>query len=120
MRSGSKRAGGGWRHWTEAEAGAVLAELDGSGLSVAAFARARGISRRRLAYWRERQSAGRVPAFVPVEVAPMAEVRPAPTVTAMPTISVELQGVVVRVREDIAVAKLVDLVVGLAGRERGC
>jgi hypothetical protein len=53
-----------------------------------------------------------MPAFVPVEVAPTA------TVAAM--ISVEVQGVVVRVREEIAVAKLVEIVVGLAGRERAC
>jgi hypothetical protein len=112
MRNGSKQVRGGWQQWTEAEARGVLAELDSSGLSVAAFARARGVSQRRIAYWRVRVGAVRMPAFVPVEVAPTA------TVAAM--ISVEVQGVVVRVREEIAVAKLVEIVVGLAGRERAC
>jgi len=118
MGSGSKRVRGGWRQWTEAEAGGVLAELDGSGLSVAAFARARGISRRRIAYWRERLAACTAPAFVPVEVAPMAEVRGSATAAAI--ISIEVHDVVVRVREGIATAKLLDIVVGLADRERGC
>ncbi len=112
MGNGSKRVRGGWRQWTEAEARDVLAELDGSGLSDAAFARARSISRRRIAYWRERLGVGAVPAFVPVAVAP--------TVIATPTISVEMHGVVVRMREEIAVGKLVEIVVGLAGRECGC
>jgi hypothetical protein len=45
---------GGWPRWTEDEARTALAELAGSGQSVAEFARCRGFSTARIRYWKER------------------------------------------------------------------
>ena len=46
-----------WHHWTETEAKAVLDDFATSGLTPTEFCSRRGISRGRLAYWRERLSA---------------------------------------------------------------
>lgn len=59
------------RYWGEAQGREALAGLAASGLSMAAFGRATGITARRLAWWRGRtapESAGKIE-FVPVEVA---------------------------------------------------
>lgn len=57
--------------WTSAQAGAVLAEQQASGLSLLAFARDNGLSAKRLYWWRRRLEAGSNanvprPAFVEV------------------------------------------------------
>jgi len=44
----------GWKQWTKEQAQQALAEWKESGLSLAAFARERGISSRRLSWWRQR------------------------------------------------------------------
>ena len=59
------------RYWGEVAGHAALDALAASGLSVAAFGRATGITSQRLAWWRGRISpepAGKIE-FVPVEVA---------------------------------------------------
>ena len=60
------------RYWQEADARAVLAELDASGLGMAAFCRRYGVGRQRIRYWRGRlaggEGASRRPAFLPVRV----------------------------------------------------
>ncbi len=75
---GDFRAGSGIRRvvtsrsWREAEARAVLAELEASGLSVLAFCRRYGVGRQRIGYWRGRlatgEQAGTKPLLVPVRV----------------------------------------------------
>jgi hypothetical protein len=58
------------RYWRAAEAGRVLAAWRASGRSLAAFADEHGLSRARLARWRERLQGKRMPApvFHPVRV----------------------------------------------------
>lgn len=51
-----------WRQWTEREARDVLARLDRSELSAAAFARSIGVSINRIRYWRTRLAATPQPA----------------------------------------------------------
>ncbi len=99
-----------WHQWTETEATAVLDDFATAGLTPAEFCARRGISRGRLAYWRERLptgSAAATPAFVavtlPISVRPDAH------------IEIERGGVLLRVREDIDVEHLARLVAALAG-----
>ena len=97
------------RHWTETEATAVLADFAASGLTLAEFCNQRGLSRGRLAYWRERLSASTsptTPAFVAV---------PLP-ISAAPDAHIEIScgGVVLRVRETLDVDHLARLVAALA------
>jgi transposase-like protein len=59
------------RRWTDADARAVLAAMDASGLSVAAFAGREGLDPQRLYFWRRRLETGLVevapaPAFIEV------------------------------------------------------
>ena len=99
-----------WHHWTEAEATAVLDDFTAAGLTPTEFCVLRGISRSRLAYWRERLSASppaSVPAFVEVAL-PVPPPRDA-------HIEIQRGGVVLRVREDIDVDHLARLVAALAG-----
>lgn len=60
--------------WTPAEAQAVLAALDNSGLSVRTFARREGVDEQRLYFWRRRlggaERGGGAAAFVEVTPAP--------------------------------------------------
>jgi hypothetical protein len=61
------------RRWTESEAREVLAALDGSGLSVAAFAAREGFGVQRLYWWRHRlgvSAPGHSPAPSFVEITP--------------------------------------------------
>jgi hypothetical protein len=99
-----------WHHWTETEAKAVLDDFATSGLTPTEFCSRRGISRGRLAYWRERLPAAPTaptPAFVEV-------------IQSIPSrseahIEITRGGVVLRVREDIDVDHLARLVAALAG-----
>lgn len=99
-----------WNQWTADEAQAALAELASSGESVAQFARSRGVSIRRLTYWRKRLGEAAAPAFVEVTV---------PT-HAPPHIEIVRDGVIVRVREDLDVDRLARIVDALAGQPRRC
>ena len=60
------------KYWGEAEGRAALAGLEASGLSMAGFSRATGVSSRRLAWWRGRRPtaelAGKIE-FLAVELA---------------------------------------------------
>ena len=59
------------RYWGEPKGRAALAGLEASGLSLAAFSRETGITARRLAWWRRRDTvepAGKIE-FIPVEAA---------------------------------------------------
>jgi len=70
MPRGRALVGQGRRRWTTAEARAALSALEGSGLSVAAFAVRQGVRPERLYRWRRQLATGRFtaerasPAFV--------------------------------------------------------
>lgn len=98
----------GSKYWTETEARAALAELARSGESELLFAQRRGYSRERLRYWKKRLSdptkpmASTKPAFVAVTM---------PVVTpAASKIEIQVGRVIVRVREDLDVGRLVGIV----------
>src|SRR5215211_8047686 len=97
--AGSRR-----RRWTEAEARAALQELGRTGESELAFARRTGISRQRVRYWRERLAVAHTPAFVAVAM-------PGP---AAARIELQFGDVVLRVREDVEVDHLAEIVCALA------
>jgi transposase-like protein len=99
-----------WRRWSEDEARSALAELAGSGESAVRFARRLGISTQRLAYWRKRLGTTSA-AFVAVRL---------PTTTSARHIEIALDGVAVRVREDLDVEHVARLVEALARRARSC
>lgn len=98
-----------WKQWTETEARAALDEWRASGLSAHAFARQRGVSSKRLAYWRRPLTTEPI-AFVPVVAPSRVEAR----------IEIERAGVVVRVREAIAPELLATIVGALARVEASC
>jgi transposase-like protein len=102
-----------WRHWTEEQARAALGELAQSGVSIAKFAEIKGVSVQRLAYWRKRLFAAAPTRFVPVDVSTA-------TRSAEPRIEIVIDGVVLRVREELDPGKLVELVDALARRPRRC
>jgi transposase-like protein len=54
------------RRWTPADARAVLAQLDASGLTIREFAERQGLDRQRLDRWRMRLGRARAPAFVEI------------------------------------------------------
>ena len=99
-----------WHQWTETEATAVLGDFATAGLTPAKFCARRGISRGRLAYWRERLSTGSTPA-TPAFVAVTLPISRRPDAH----IEIECGGVLLRVREDIDVEHLARLVAALAG-----
>ncbi len=99
-----------WHQWTETEATTVLGDFATAGLTPAKFCARRGISRGRLAYWRERlstASTAATPAFVAVTL----------PISRRPDAHIEIErgGVLLRVREDIDVEHLARLVAALAG-----
>ncbi len=98
-----------WRQWTESEAREALAELGRSGESVARFARRKGVSAQRVHHWRKRIAEGGVPAFVAVPVAPR-----------LAQIEIVSEAVTVRVREDLDLEHVGDLIEVVARRGRGC
>jgi hypothetical protein len=97
-----------WRQWSEAEARAALAELDGSGESAKRFASRKGVSTQRLAYWRKRLADSGT-TFVAV---------PLPEAGRGGHVEIALDGVVVRVREEVEVDHVARLVVAIARRAR--
>ncbi|MDO9016183.1 MAG: hypothetical protein Q8S73_11175 [Deltaproteobacteria bacterium] len=89
-----------WHQWTEAEATAALDDF-AAGLTPTEFCAQRGISRSRLAYWRERLStlpAAASPAFV--------EVTRSIPARSNARIEITRHGVVLRVHEDIDCCRL--------------
>ncbi len=99
-----------WQQWSESDARAALSELAGSGESVAGFARRRGFSSERIRYWRRRLIEDGVPAFVAVPVS-----RGGPA-----QIEIAAVGVTLRVREDVGLDRLSDLIEMFARHGRGC
>jgi hypothetical protein len=95
-----------WRQWTETQAREALEELAASGESLASFARSRGVSPQRIAYWRRRLGEPSSAPFVAVTV---------PESRAW--IEVMVGSVVVRVREDLDVGHVARLVEAI-GRAR--
>ncbi len=102
-----------WRHWTEEQAQAALGELAQSGVSVAKFAEIKGVSVQRLAHWRKRLRAAPPPRFVAIDVSTA-------TWSAEPRIEIVVDGVVLRVREELDADRLADLVDALCRRPRRC
>ncbi len=87
-------------HWTESDARRVLAEWEGSGKSLEAFARSRGLVPQRLAWWRKRLRTSRseasaaltlVPATV-VDAIAVASTGPAAMIRLPHGIVIELEG----------------------------
>jgi transposase-like protein len=105
------RDGRRWQQWTEQDARAAFGELARTGESVAGFARRKGISTQRLAYWRKRlvQPATE---FVAVEL-------PVATAAASKWIEIAAGGVVVRVPEGIDVDRVARLVEAIGRRLGG-
>ncbi len=98
-----------WRQWTEQQARAALAELAASGESAAGFARRKGVSSQRLAYWRGRLARPASTEFVAVELAGDSLAR---------WMEIVVGGVVVRVREELDAERVAQLVRAL-GRQVG-
>ena len=112
MRSKTAHGGRQWQRWTEDEAREALAEFAASGETAAGFARCRGISTQRLAYW-SRRLARPEPTeleFVPVELAGARFSR---------WLEIAAAGVVIRVREDVDVDQVARLVVAIGRRVGG-
>lgn len=99
-----------WRQWTEEQARGALEEFAASGESAATFARRKGVSARRLAYWKKRVRAKATPEFVAVEM---------PSPVAREKIEIVASGVVVRVREDLDVERVAELVAAIGRRAGG-
>ncbi len=98
-----------WRQWSEQDAKEALSELARSGEGIARFARRKGVSEQRLHYWRKRLGQTSAPAFVAVPVA-----------ASIAQIEIASEAVTVRVREDMDIEQLADLIEVVARRGRGC
>jgi transposase-like protein len=104
-RSGVRR----WRQWSEEQGRRALEGLAASGESAASFARREGISARRLAYWRKRLAATAKTEFVAVTLPG----------SSPASIEIAVAGVVVRVREDVDVDHVAQLVEAIGRRVGG-
>jgi hypothetical protein len=97
-----------WRQWTEEEGRAAIDALSRSGMSADAFARSKGISARRLAYWKTRLAGAPPPAFVAVAL---------PREASSPRgIEIVSGGVVIRLRDDAEADRIAQIVEALARR----
>ena len=99
-----------WRQCTEEQARRALAELVASGESASVYARRKGISPQRLAYWRKRLAGHAKTEFVAVELPP----------SSAASIEIAAAGVVVRVREDLDTERVAGLVEAIGRRWGGC
>jgi hypothetical protein len=99
-----------WHQWGEDEARSALVELSTSGLSAAEFARRRGYSTQRLAYWKKRLDSDGGPAFVAVTLPPSADRH----------VEISAGEVVVRVREDLDAERLAEIAIALSRRISAC
>jgi hypothetical protein len=109
------------QYWREADAREALEELSRSKLSLAAFARGKGVSTERLRFWKKRLGAeGRAiaPAFVGITLPP----RETETSDGSRRADIEIVigSVLVRVREEIPVEKLAVLVAALNRQTQEC
>ena len=106
-------------YWREPDAKRVLAALDASGMSTAAFARRHGLNPARLHRWRARlQPPQPAPDFLPVHVATAAQTVAAARTAARATADIELligDGVRVRVPRDFCGETLMRLLDVLGG-----
>ena len=100
-----------WRQWTEEQARAALEEMSRSGLSPLEFARSKGVSTQRLAYWRKRLAAP--PAFVSLALTRDVS-RPARWVDVL------VGDLVVRLPEDVEAERVARIVGALSRRGEGC
>jgi hypothetical protein len=115
MGNDSRQAARGWRQWREEDARDALAEFARSGKSLAKFSRDRGISVRRLVYWRKRLGDGRVPEFVPVRMPSAGSSR------TEAGIEIAFDGVTIRVPEDTDAEVVAQIAASLVRRSRaGC
>ena len=118
MKSKTKAGIGGrfWRQWSEAEARAHLDELRRTAESAVGFARRKGISTQRVAYWKKRLASAKgrdtKPAFVAVSM-------PA-TPSTHAEIEIRVAGVAVIVREGCDVEHVARVVDALGHRLRPC
>ena len=118
MKSKRKAGIGGriWRQWSEAEARAHLEELRRTAESAVGFARRKGVSPQRLAYWKTRLASAKgsetKAAFVAVTM-------PA-TPSTCGEIEIRVGGVAVIVREGCDVEHVARVVEALGGRTRPC
>ena len=96
--------------WGEEEARRSLTELARSGQTIAEFARRRGISAQRVYYWKKRLAETRTPAFVAIPLAP----------AGAGQIEIVADGITIRVREDLDLDLLVEILEIAARRNRGC
>ncbi len=100
-----------WQHWTEEQARSALDELAQSGVSIAKFAEIKGVSAQRIAYWKKRLADGGAPKFIRVDMA---------AASSAAHIEILLDGITVRVRENLDPERLARLVDALARRLRAC
>jgi len=101
-----------WQQWREEDARVVLEEHAKSGQSLTRFGRDRGVSLRRLMYWRKRlNESGSSPNFVAVAISPPPSARAS---TAL--IEIVAGRVAVRVREDLDVEHLARIVAAVGRR----
>jgi len=85
-------------HWTEADARRVLAEWEGSGKTLEAFARSRGLVPQRLAWWRKRLRAARPQTNTALTFVPAAVISAAPAATSTLTAALRLpHGMVIEI-----------------------
>ena len=118
MKSKTKAGIGGrfWRQWSEAEARAQLEEFRRTAESAVEFARRKGISPQRLAYWKKRLGSAKgretKPAFVAVT-------RPA-TPSTRAEIEIRVAGVAVIAHEGCDLEHLARVVEALGRRTRPC
>lgn len=101
-----------WHQWTEAEAQSALEELSRWGGSLADFARSKGVSTSRLAYWKKRLGETRPPAFVSVAL-------PVDTSSSRPPLEILVGGVVVRAPDEVGAERIASIVQALVQR-LGC
>ena len=102
-----------WQHWTEEQARSALDELAQSGVSIAKFAEMKGVSVQRIAYWRKRLANTGAPGFVGVDMSMAAT-------SSSARIEILLDGITVRIRENLDPERVARLIDALARRPRGC
>lgn len=98
-----------WVHWTEEQARAALDELSSSGTSIREFAKSKGVSTQRIAYWKKRVAEAGPTRFVAVAL-------PARRPMDGSQIEIAVGDVAIRVREDLGVEQLARIVGALARR----
>jgi transposase-like protein len=119
MANESKAVGGRgrWQRWSEQEGRAALDEFERSGQSAEEFAQKIGVSPQRLTYWKKRFAGKRTAAFVAV---PLPVASRSSAVGASSWIEMDVDGIVLRVREDLEVEHLARIIHAVARRVRGC